>query len=276
MDQTTTSWDFAPAVPDNPDEWEDWLRMDFADDPISPNSSTKTSNNSPMQDVNFNPDQFPPHNVDQTLAPPLIVGDDVNFADFSFADTTFDFGQPDTKTDDLPFLFGAESSNLQPVVDHLSAAPSESAPSSTSLWPPIGQNIDAPQQGELLAPIILGSNDYPATGPASVSSTSQHRSSPASTSHARTSVSSISSAPEQAEQPVKKKGGRKRKVSNSDEEQQSPEDGGPPIKKTSHNVIEKRYRNNLNDKIAELRDSVPSLRAMSRPSGNDDSEDSRA
>ncbi|KAL3417142.1 helix-loop-helix DNA-binding domain-containing protein [Phlyctema vagabunda] len=35
-----------------------------------------------------------------------------------------------------------------------------------------------------------------------------------------------------------------------------------PIKKTAHNMIEKRYRTNLNDKIAALRDSVPSLRVM--------------
>jgi hypothetical protein len=34
----------------------------------------------------------------------------------------------------------------------------------------------------------------------------------------------------------------------------------PPVKKTAHNMIEKRYRTNLNDKIAALRDSVPSLR----------------
>ncbi len=33
-------------------------------------------------------------------------------------------------------------------------------------------------------------------------------------------------------------------------------------KKTAHNMIEKRYRNNLNDKIAALRDSVPALRVM--------------
>jgi len=47
-----------------------------------------------------------------------------------------------------------------------------------------------------------------------------------------------------------------------------------PQKKTSHNVIEKRYRTNLNDKIVELRDSVPSLRAMSRTDGiNQDTED---
>ena len=34
----------------------------------------------------------------------------------------------------------------------------------------------------------------------------------------------------------------------------------PAAKKRPHNVIEKRYRANLNEKIAELRDSVPSLR----------------
>ena len=32
-------------------------------------------------------------------------------------------------------------------------------------------------------------------------------------------------------------------------------------KKRPHNIIEKRYRANLNEKIAELRDSVPSLRS---------------
>lgn len=32
-------------------------------------------------------------------------------------------------------------------------------------------------------------------------------------------------------------------------------------KKTAHNMIEKRYRNNLNDRINDLRDAVPSLRA---------------
>jgi hypothetical protein len=35
-----------------------------------------------------------------------------------------------------------------------------------------------------------------------------------------------------------------------------------PVKKTAHNMTEKRYRNNLNDKIAALRDSVPSQKIM--------------
>lgn len=48
-------------------------------------------------------------------------------------------------------------------------------------------------------------------------------------------------------------------------------------KKTAHNMIEKRYRTNLNDKIAALRDSVPSLRVMAGTSklgeDGDDDED---
>ncbi|KAI5455957.1 hypothetical protein BGZ63DRAFT_367772 [Mariannaea sp. PMI_226] len=61
---------------------------------------------------------------------------------------------------------------------------------------------------------------------------------------------------------------RKRKSSGSASSRSSP--SPPPAsrrhcsppKKTAHNMIEKRYRTNLNDKIAALRDSVPALRVM--------------
>jgi hypothetical protein len=43
-----------------------------------------------------------------------------------------------------------------------------------------------------------------------------------------------------------------------------------PVKKTAHNMIEKRYRTNLNDKIAALRDSVPSLRLTEKKDINGD------
>ncbi|KAM0179151.1 hypothetical protein ACHAPF_003139 [Botrytis cinerea] len=62
--------------------------------------------------------------------------------------------------------------------------------------------------------------------------------------------------------------------SNSDGEDEVPA-RHPPIKKTAHNMIEKRYRTNLNDKIALLRDSVPSLRVMTRKCsrGQEDGDD---
>ncbi|CAG8894309.1 unnamed protein product [Penicillium nalgiovense] len=49
-----------------------------------------------------------------------------------------------------------------------------------------------------------------------------------------------------------------------------------PAKKRAHNVIEKRYRANLNDKIAELRDSVPSLRSTKNPNGGSADDDDEA
>ncbi|KAJ5648627.1 hypothetical protein N7490_004999 [Penicillium lividum] len=46
-----------------------------------------------------------------------------------------------------------------------------------------------------------------------------------------------------------------------------------PAKKRAHNVIEKRYRANLNEKIAELRDSVPSLRTKNANGDSNEDED---
>lgn len=64
---------------------------------------------------------------------------------------------------------------------------------------------------------------------------------------------------------------RKRKTSSEDDEgsveagDDSPPDSKPQAsKKRSHNVIEKRYRANLNEKITELRDSIPSLHGLTR------------
>ena len=64
-------------------------------------------------------------------------------------------------------------------------------------------------------------------------------------------------------------GSRKRKSSAEADEED--EDGSqPPGKKTAHNMIEKRYRTNLNDKIAMLRDAVPSLRIMQKSARGED------
>ena len=47
----------------------------------------------------------------------------------------------------------------------------------------------------------------------------------------------------------------------------------PAPKKRPHNIIEKRYRANLNEKIAELRDSVPSLRIAKKSIDNKEGDD---
>lgn len=71
---------------------------------------------------------------------------------------------------------------------------------------------------------------------------------------------------------MSKSGSRKRKSSDEvddDDDDEDPE-GQQPVKKTAHNMIEKRYRTNLNDKIANLRDAVPALRIMSKSARGED------
>lgn len=73
--------------------------------------------------------------------------------------------------------------------------------------------------------------------------------------------------------PVSSEGTARKRKSGSDDDGSTvsgvmPTGKKMPAKKRAHNVIEKRYRANLNEKIAELRDSVPSLRASKNASGN--------
>ncbi|RYP76478.1 hypothetical protein DL771_001712 [Monosporascus sp. 5C6A] len=83
-----------------------------------------------------------------------------------------------------------------------------------------------------------------------------------------------SSSPE-ARSHSSKSNGRKRKSSAGSDDEDDDEFDSHPIKKTAHNMIEKRYRTNLNDKIAALRDSVPSLRIMSKSARGEDTTEDR-
>lgn len=76
---------------------------------------------------------------------------------------------------------------------------------------------------------------------------------------------------------LSKPGSRKRKSSAEidDDDDDDDLDGHQPIKKTAHNMIEKRYRTNLNDKIAALRDAVPALRIMSKSARGEDTTEDR-
>lgn len=76
------------------------------------------------------------------------------------------------------------------------------------------------------------------------------------------------SSPEHHDLPRK----RKSSTEDIDDDHSDPEGAQRPVKKTAHNMIEKRYRTNLNDKIAALRDSVPSLRVMAKGARGEDGE----
>jgi hypothetical protein len=82
-------------------------------------------------------------------------------------------------------------------------------------------------------------------------------------------------SPDAADSASSKTNSRKRKVSAEPDEEDEEDEDGKPVKKTAHNMIEKRYRTNLNDKIAALRDSVPSLRIMSKSARGEDTTEDR-
>jgi hypothetical protein len=67
---------------------------------------------------------------------------------------------------------------------------------------------------------------------------------------------------------------RKRKYS-GDPAKEDEDEGIQPAKRTAHDVTERRYRTNLNDKFSVLRDSVPSLRVTSRGGRGEDTTENR-
>lgn len=262
MDASTWQADFASSfdtqLGQTNEDWEDWLRWDPAADSTSPENdfsfAGSSKNDSPIQDTAFPALDFSKPGPDGNTAPPFIMGDDtINFNNDFPGNDAFNFGNTNDTTSS--FDFGLAVPNL-PGPDQV---PKAGTPG--GLWP-LPSNAGPTDDLDLSALSQDPSFQWPAQGPASATTPSLHHS-PESTSGKRTSLSSQPSP-----DPPKKRGGRKRKA----EVQQEPksengdsQDGDePPVKKTSHNVIEKRYRNNLNDKIVELRQSVPALRAMGR------------
>lgn len=175
---------------------------------------------------------------------------------------------------DVPFTFG-QSADMSPAFDF--SGNSLSSPLSAELQqqngfysPPLWQQ----QQQQLADNTLFSPMPYAQPGfaapPPPASTPSLHHS-PDSLNNGRASSSSSHSSPEPAVH------NKKRKSPSDDDEDAdsapSGKRGGQPPKKTAHNMIEKRYRNNLNDKIAALRDSVPSLRIMSRANGTEEDDD---
>jgi len=167
-----------------------------------------------------------------------------------------------------PFTFG-QTMNISPAFDFASPGSmiSPMDPRGLPFNTHNGASSRSPADGTINSPFSHNARLANTTVPP-IHSIQKVRESPNS-NHGRIATSeSTPSSPDDAPPRLNLK---KRKSDDSDDILRDSK-GGPP-KKTAHNMIEKRYRTNLNDKIAALRDSVPSLRVMSRGNAAEEDDD---
>ncbi|TVY42849.1 Sterol regulatory element-binding protein [Lachnellula subtilissima] len=203
------------------------------------------------------------HSVDMdsqsTLDPAVLSGMSPGFNALDGFDDTLAFTDP-LEGDDPLFPVDWDQEDTPPYEGNLYSTPLNWDPPEAKVEPlpnapyqTMPLNSLTPAQQEKLRNIAM---------PQHLQYRNQH--SPAST-HKSTSVSS----------PEANDNRRKRKSTSSADEEDDEDGEHPPVKKTAHNMIEKRYRTNLNDKIAALRDSVPSLRIMTKSARGEDTADDR-
>lgn len=166
--------------------------------------------------------------------------------------------QPSTETDPTTSTTGAGMSNglLATATPSNVAQPHHTTTTSLSTG---SYNTLTEAQREKLSKIAM---------PPHLQYHSSPKSEPSPESASSTRKSPFMSSPEGQSQ-----SSRKRK--SSADEDEDDDDLEHPMKKSAHNAIEKRYRTNLNDKIAALRDSVPSLRIMSKSARGEDTTEDR-
>lgn len=201
-----------------------------------------------------------------------------------FADPSWDFNlndNPPFSTYDSTTLFQEDWKQVQPALQDSIELPHESARKAQP-------NITPPSTSEFL-PATINGLPYPLQTHAGAppmamnvltDAQRQKLQSIAMPAHLQYQSPKSEPSPESASKSASmsptegggsKINSRKRKSSVEDDDEDDDDLDGPhPVKKTAHNMIEKRYRTNLNDKIAALRDSVPSLRIMTKSSRGED------
>lgn len=233
---TTAGTDMTvPATSDDMSGWASWMRWDETKAVSSEQGPAASFANNPGQEAFTRPPQSHSN-------PPLSIP--ISAPMYS-------------QTTGVPFTFGG-GVDVSPAFDF----------NGTTLSSP--HEADLQQQQDLFSspmwpqqPQMNDGTFYPASrfdqstfaGPPPPASTPSLHHSPVSLNNGRASSASSHSSPEPA---VKSK---KRKSSDEDDDEEldaapvGKKERGQPPKKTAHNMIEKRYRTNLNDKIAALRDS---------------------
>ncbi|KAL6711416.1 Clr6 histone deacetylase associated PHD protein-2 Cph2 [Coniothyrium glycines] len=246
---TTASDDMALAAPaDDMTNWNEWMQYD----PAQASQDARSADSKPVLARGANtyprPGQQPsppalPTSLTQPPPPPP-QNAPASAVMYAQANIPYTFGQ----STDMPPAFDFNGNPLSsPLTDHVH---NHNGFYNHNVWQ---QQPQQQQQQQSVENTLF---------------TPTH---PTSLNNGRASSSSSHSSPE-PNNPNRK---RKSPTEEDDDDAAPPgksHKGGPP-KKTAHNMIEKRYRNNLNDKIAALRDSVPSLRVMSRPNGTEEDDD---
>jgi hypothetical protein len=247
VNPTSSSDNFTPG------NWDDWMRWTPSQmqspKPLNTQGQLNYLNNENSRMNNRRQNQ----NTSLDVSAPPSANEEVVPASSSIP---FTFGQ----AIDNPPAFQFSSSSATPPV----TAEQQISSTGPTKWTPVSQQAKS-KSAALVSPPSLDSH---AKLPSLTLSTSSHRHSPDSAQMQPSSPSSVPSSPE----PPSVVDNKKKRKSSVDDDISDKPPSKQPIKKTAHNMIEKRYRTNLNDKIAALRDSVPSLRVMAR-SGNADDDD---
>jgi hypothetical protein len=244
---TTTGDDMSlPATTDNMSSWNEWMSYDPAasqhaqsiDPKQGPTAFVKPAR---QQSPSFTRPQHPQHQPPHSHSvPPNSISVSAPM-----------YSQPNG----IPFTFG-QSIDSSPAFDfngHTLSSPADGELQQQNGFysPPIWQQQQQQMpENNYYSPSRFDQSSFVAPPPPVSTPSLQH--SPNSLNNGRASSLSSHSSPEPAAN------GKKRKSVEEDDDDldsaPSGKKGGPP-KKTAHNMIEKRYRTNLNDKIAALRDS---------------------
>ncbi|KZF23544.1 hypothetical protein L228DRAFT_118638 [Xylona heveae TC161] len=263
--------------------WEEWMRWDGTAQTVSPKQFNKPSPQQFIKEEHISPvmgrqesPQAQPTTTDQPSAFTQMRSPVDMTALPTMDGSSFTFGED--RNNDAQFQF---DDPLSTTSGSTPAQQSSSFYSDPLAWAQVPQNT--PTVAGTVSPLTLEQQQHlrniaftpyaaAAFQQSPDSATGTRRSSTSSPEPSRnTAASSSTNTPNT-------NNNRKRKSSADDDNIESPTEAKPakqpPVKKTAHNMIEKRYRTNLNDKIAALRDSVPSLRVMSRATqGNGDEDD---
>lgn len=223
--------------------WEEWMRWDGVAESLSP------------RQLHISP---PAYRDNKITSPPLQHGPVISPGGIIGPDHSFN-QVPMSAMDVSPFTFYNDTNQADyRFSDAMNSTPDQSSPGEYGFRPDVG-SWDAPPQRP---PLTREERQHLRN--IAFQRTSSHESHQSHGSAGEVNRA-VSASPEPA---GANSLGKKRKSSGEDSITQNlanPTPGKKTSSSSAHNMIEKRYRTNLNDKIGNLRDSIPSLRAKAAP-----------